>query len=100
MLMPSAEASALVLPALSVHVPLADCPVPSALSVAMDVHEAIPDKVSAPLKVTVTLVLFHPFAFAAGDAVALAVGAVLSMLMPVAEAEALEFPALSVQVPL
>jgi hypothetical protein len=49
-------------------------------------------------KLTVTFELFHPFAFAAGDCVAVTDGAVLSMLIPVLDAAA-ELPALSVQVP-
>ena len=43
--------------------------------------------------------LFQPAAFGAGAADAVAVGAVLSMLIPDFATEALTFPALSVQVP-
>ena len=59
----------------------------------------MPDNASVPEKVTVTSVLFQPFAFGEGDAAAEAVGAVLSMLMPLAVAGLLVFPARSVQVP-
>lgn len=41
----------------------------------------MPESESVPLKCTVTLVLFQPLAFAPGEGVALALGAVLSMLM-------------------
>ena len=88
-----------VLPALSVHVPDADCPTPSTLSVTGVVHESIPDKLSVPLGVTVTLVLFHPLPFAAGDATTVVSGGVLSILIPVTVAAA-ELPARSVQEPL
>src|SRR6266571_4660148 len=64
MLMPLAVAVGLVLPALSLQVPEADCPAPSALSVVAAVQKSIPDKLSLPAKVTVTLVLFQPLAFA------------------------------------
>ena len=76
-------AGLLSLPALSAHVPDADCPAPSLLSTTGSEHSSIPDRASAPLNVTVTSVLFQPFALAAGDAEAEASGAVLSMLMPV-----------------
>ena len=61
-------------------------------------QESIPDRSSVPLKETVTSVLFQPLQLAAGEAVAVAVGAVLSMLMPVLLSLA-ALPALSVQVP-
>jgi hypothetical protein len=80
MLMPVAIAGALTLPATSVQVPLADWPAPSVVNVIGAVQLAMPDKASAPLKVTVTLVLFQPAAFGAGDAAAAAVGAVRSIL--------------------
>ena len=53
---------------------------------------------SSPLKLTVTFVLFQPLALAAGVRLALAVGAVLSMLMPETVVLAV-LPALSVTVP-
>lgn len=46
MLMPVAEAGALVLPALSVQDPDADCPVPSPLSTVGGSHEATPESAS------------------------------------------------------
>ena len=56
----------------------------------------MPESESVPLNCTVTLVLFQPLAFAPGEGVALALGAVLSMLMLLTLALA-ELPALSVQ---
>jgi hypothetical protein len=56
------------------------------------------ESASEPLKLTVTSPLFQPFAFGAGEADALAVGEVLSMLIPLTVAEAL-LPALSSAVP-
>ncbi len=79
MLMPLAVAGALTLSALSVQVPEADCPAPSEPSTTAESQEAMPDSSSLPLKLTVTLVLFHPLAFGAGEASAFAVGAVLSI---------------------
>ena len=98
MLMPVLEAEALALPALSVQVPEADCPAPSVLRTASEEQKSMPDRTSAPLKWTVTALLFHPLPFAPGEALALAVGAVLSMLIPLLVLEA-ELPALSSQVP-
>src|SRR5213075_3010207 len=86
-LMPLSVALALTLPAASVQTPEADCPAPSVLSVTGDAQLAIPDKPSAPVNVTVTLVLFQPAAFGLGAAVALAVGGVLS-IFTVTETEA------------
>jgi len=80
-LIPLTVATALTLPALSVHVPLADRPVPSELSVTGAVQLAMPERLSAPVNVTVTLVLFQPAALGAGEAVAVAVGSVLSILI-------------------
>ncbi len=77
-----AEADALTLPALSVQVPLADCPAPSLVRRAADVQVSIPDNPSVPVKVTVTFVLFQPSAFAAGDGEADAVGAVCVYVDP------------------
>jgi hypothetical protein len=59
---------------------------------------ATPDSESEQEKLTVTSVLFHPYAFAAGDRDALADGAVLSILMLLWVALA-ELPALSVHAP-
>jgi len=62
--------------------------------------EAIPERLSAVVKLKATLVLFQAAAFGAGDAAPNAsVGAVLSILMPVREDGGLVLPALSVQVP-
>jgi hypothetical protein len=66
---------------------------PSALTIVAAGHVATCDSPSAHVKLTVTLVLFHPPPFAGGEALPEIVGAVLSMLM-VAAAEAW-FPALS-----
>ena len=63
-----------------------------------EVQEASPDPPSEPENVTVTSVLFQPFEFDAGNALALAVGAVLSILMPVWVSVDV-CPALSAQVP-
>ena len=98
MLMPLAVAGALTLPALSVHVPEADCPAPSLLSVTSGSQFAIPDSPSEPPKLTVTSVLFHPLALGPGDALAPAVGGVLSILIPDWVSEAV-LPALSSHVP-
>src|SRR6266536_4406229 len=97
MLMPLAVAAGLTLPALSVQVPEANCPAPSTLNVIAVAQRSIPDRLSLPAKVTVTFVLFHPLAFAAGDGVAVALGGVLSMLTLLMVALA-ELPALSVTV--
>ena len=60
----------------------------------------MPESESVPLNCTVTLVLFQPLAFAPGEGVALALGAVLSMLMLLTLAGVALLPALSVQAPL
>src|SRR5207247_1275554 len=100
MLIPVLETGALTLPALSVQVPgPAVWAAPSALSVTGAVQKSIVDRASVPVKVTVTSVLFQPLAFASGNWAAEAVGAVLSMLIPVLETGSLTLPALSVQVP-
>src|SRR5205807_2519080 len=90
MLIPVLEIGALTLPALSVQVPgPAVWAVPSALSVTGAVQKSIVDRASAPVKVTVTSVLFQPCEFASGNWAAEAVGAVLSMLIPLTVALAL-----------
>jgi hypothetical protein len=81
MLIPLAVAGALSFPALSVQVPEADCPAPSELNVTGALQEAMPERASNPLKLTVTSVLFQPLAFGAGEGLALAVGAVASLFM-------------------
>jgi hypothetical protein len=80
-LIPLAVAGALTLPALSVHDPDADWLAPSEDKVTGLAQLSIPDKLSVPLKLTVTSVLFQPLAFAAGARVAAPVGAVLSILI-------------------
>src|SRR5438046_441651 len=45
-------------------------------------HVATSDPASEQVKVTVTSVLFHPFAFGGVDAAAVIVGLVVSMLIP------------------
>ena len=85
----------LMLPALSVQVPDADCPDPSVLKVTGAVQDAMPDPASVPLKLTVTLALFQPLAFAAGVAIADADGAILSICTVTILLAALTFPALS-----
>jgi hypothetical protein len=83
-LMPVAETGELTCPTKSVHVPEGDvCPAPSVDTVTGALQNAIPDPASFPVKVTVTSVLFHPLAFADGLTLAVAVGAVLSILIPV-----------------
>ena len=77
MLIPLAVALAL-LPARSVQPPVADCQVPSLFNTTGAEQESIPEIPSEPLKLTVTSVLFQPLPFGAGEALALAVGAVLS----------------------
>ena len=81
-LMPLAVASALTLPALSAQVPAADCPAPSLLNVTGVLQLAMPDRVSEPLKLTPTSVLFQPLALAPGVKLPKAiVGGVASRLM-------------------
>src|SRR5690349_15647565 len=60
-------------------------------------HDATPERLSAQVNATLTLVLFHPAAFGTGVAPAVMVGDVLSMLM-LTLADAV-FPALSTAVP-
>ena len=66
-----------LLPALSVQVPVATWPAPLLLNVTGGVQEAMPDSVSAPVNVTVTGVVFQPLASGAGVTVAVTAGAVL-----------------------
>src|SRR5438445_3896276 len=86
-----------LLPALSVAVPLDDWPLPSA-SVASAAQLWIPESVSAQLKCTVTSLLYQPAALGEVVAAPLIVGAVLSMLIPETVVLVL-LPALSVAVP-
>src|SRR5215212_3696703 len=66
------------LPALSIAVPLTVCPAPSPDNTWSAGQLAMPDSASAQVKCTVTGVLFHPFAFAAGESVAMIVGGSVS----------------------
>src|SRR5690242_4111576 len=99
MLIPAAVAGSLTLSALSVQVPVADRFVPSLIGVTGLSQCAMPDKPSAPVKVTVTSLLFHPNGFGPGDAAAVAVGFALSMLMPLTVAGSALLPAMSTQLP-
>ncbi len=84
-------------PALSRHVPLTDWPPPSPRVVSEGALNT-PDRVSAQVKLTVTVALFQPLELAPGDLEPEITGDVLSMLIPETVAEAV-FPALSVQLP-
>lgn len=86
------------LPATSVAVPFTTWPEPAVEITCGAVQEEIPESASAQRNVTVTEDVFHPAAFGAGDALAVMVGAVLSMFTDT-DAVA-EFPATSVHTPL
>ena len=90
-LMPLAVAGALIFPALSMQVPIAERFLPSVLRVIGAVQLAMPERASEPVNVTVTLVLFQPDTLGGGAAVAIAMGGVLSILI-VADTE-VEIPA-------
>src|SRR5712691_11549866 len=64
-----------ILPALSTAVPVTTCPAPSVATVTGPVQLAMPEVASAQVNVTMTLVLFQPFAFGGGLAWAVIVGA-------------------------
>jgi hypothetical protein len=100
MLIPLAVAVALTFPALSAQEPEADWLAPSLMRVTGASQEAIPDKASVPAKVTVTFELFHPYPFAGGAAVAVAVGFVKSILMCLTVTASAALPATSAQLPL
>ena len=72
-----------VLPALSTAVPTTGCFAPSVETVTGAGHDRIPDPESEQAKLTVTSVLFQPFSLAAGDAVAVIVGGVGSVVADV-----------------
>src|SRR4051812_17622805 len=78
MLMPFTDAALLVLSALSTAAPLADWPRPSPDFVTPSGHVLTPESASLHVKVTVTSVLFQPFAFGAGARAAVIFGSVLS----------------------
>src|SRR5712691_2737017 len=96
MLMPLTVALAL-LPATSVAVPLTDWPAPSMRTAAGSGQLATPDRLSLQVKLTVTSVLFQPFAFGAGLRAAVIVGGVLSILTA-GEVKVALFPARSATV--
>src|SRR5207244_1033390 len=99
MSMPVTDATSLTLSALSLHVPDADWFVPSPLFVMGASQLAMPDRLSFPLKVTVTSVLFQPNALGGTSRAALAVGLVLSMLMLLTVDGSAALPATSTQLP-
>jgi hypothetical protein len=84
-------------PARSVHVPVTDCPGPSAERVvgAGGLPTAKPERLSPHWKLTMTFVLFQPFALGGGVSDAVIVGGVLSSLIVIVLAVS-TFPALSV----
>src|SRR5439155_16672859 len=94
----------LVLPALSVHMPLTSVPLVSAVRLFPVVQLSIP-LCTAPaslllVKLTATSVLFQPFALAAGALTVVgALGGVLSMLMLLTVEASAALPALSTQLP-
>src|SRR5207245_2045369 len=97
-------AIALVLPALSVHVPLTSVPLVSVVTLLPVVQLSTPlctVPASPPLvKLTETSVLFQPLALAAGVRTAVGgLGGVLSILMPLTVEESAALPALSTQLP-
>src|SRR2546422_1477351 len=101
---PTVTGVAATLPALSVQSPSleTDVPVVSAVSVWLSPETSFvstPDRPSAQVKLTVTLVLFQPKALAPGLAAPLITGAVLSMLIPEIVFERAALPALSVHDP-
>jgi len=70
-----------VFPALSVQVPVADCPDPELPSIVGLVTDAMPDRESEQVKVTVTGLLFQPLPFGPGLAEPAIVGCVLSIFI-------------------
>ena len=83
-------------PALSRQVPVTVWPAPSPRVVG-GVTLNTPDKVSEQAKLTVTVTLFQPLRFGPTDLELVITGSVLSMFIPVTDAEAM-LPALSAQV--
>src|SRR5438876_1112432 len=97
-------ATALTLPALSVHVPLTSVPAVSAVRLlpAMQLSMPLCTVPASPLlvKLTATSVLFQPAALAAGVRTAVgALGGVLSMLISFTVTGSAALPALSTQLP-
>ena len=68
-----------VFPATSVAVPVICCPAPSVVTVTGGLQLATPEPLSVQLKVTVTLLEFHPLAFGAGLMDAVITGGVTSI---------------------
>src|SRR5207245_9673196 len=100
MSMPVTDATSLTLSALSLHVPDADWFVPSPLFVMGASQLAMPDRLSFPLKVTVTSVLFQPATLAAGAFAGVgALGGVLSILMPLTVDGSASLAATTTQLP-
>ena len=65
-------------PALSTAVPVITCPAPSVVTVIGDGQEAMSEPESAHVNVTVTSVLFQPFALGAGIADGVSTGGTVS----------------------
>jgi hypothetical protein len=86
-----------VLPATSVAVPVKDWPAPSVETGTDGEQLATPEPESAQAKETVTLLVFHPLAFGAGEIVPTIVGGVVSIFTGIVIG--VVFPALSVHTP-
>ncbi len=86
-----------LLPALSVTVPVVDCPAPSTDKVTSGETVSTPERVSVAVKCTVTSLLFQPLLLGEGLHEALIVGGVLSRLTT-GEVKVSLLPALSVTV--
>src|SRR5437870_2880125 len=101
MLIPLTVEESAVFPALSVQLPLlvTNWPAPSPLKVApatvFAFTPACTEPLSAQAKLTVTSVLFQPCALPNGERLPVITGLVLSMLIPVIDAESLTLSALS-----
>src|SRR5262249_14821323 len=72
--------AAAVFPAISVALPLTTWLAPSAVTATGAVTDPTPERLSVAWKLTVTLELFHPFAFGAGLSTGVKLGGVLSIL--------------------
>src|SRR5262245_62046862 len=84
-------------PATSIQAPVTDCPAPSEDRAvgAGGLPAAKPERLSAHWKLTITFVLFHPFALGGGVREPVMTGGVLSSLIVIVFAASM-FPALSV----
>src|SRR5437016_142361 len=99
MLMPLTVAETLLLPALSVQVPVVDCPAPSVFNTTVS-HVLMSDVVSVPVKVIVTAWLYQLFWSGARSGFpTTSVGGVASRLI-VGDVALAVRPALLVQEPL